>query len=887
MKKVFFGYFLAAAILAILAGCTPVGAAMPDTTAPTVIATIPSSGSTGVAGNASISATFSEGMDASTISVATFGVAGPDFKRISGAVTYAGTAATFVPSSTLAGNTQFTATITTGAKDLAGNAMVSNKSWTFTTTDTTAPTVISSVPPNAATGIAINGSVTATFSKAMNAGTITTTTFTLTGPSSAAVSGTVSYAGTTANFAPASNLAPSTLYTATITTGAKDLVGNAIASNVVWVFATGTTADTTPPTVISTIPSAGATSVLVAGTVSATFSEALNAGTVSGSTFTLTGPGATPVSGTVGYSGTTATFTPSATLSGSTLFTATITTGVKDLAGNALVSNDVWTFTTASIPTVNSTVPANTATGVASTGNVTATFSETMNAATITGSTFTLAGPGSTAVSGTVSYAGTTATFTPSANLANNTLFTATITTGAQNVAGNALASNKVWTFTTAPIPTVSSTSPTNGEAGVAATTNVTATFSEAMNAATITGSTFTLTGPGSTAVAGTVSYAGTTATFTPSPNLVTNTVFTATITTGAKDPAGNALAADKVWTFTTAPIPTVISTVPGYAASGVSITGNITATFNETMNAATINGSTFTLTGPGSTPVSGSVSYAGTTATFTPAANLASGVQFTATITTGAQDLVGNALASNIPWTFTTSPALGPAPIVLGMAGNYVILAESQISDIPPSVITGDVGLSPAAESLITGFTLTNVDAPIVYATDTAEVTGKIYASDMTGGSTSADLGTAVTNMGTAYTTANGTVTSTEYLGGTLPAGTTLAPGYYTWTTNVSITGNIAISGGPNDVWIFQMTGNLTVGSGVIVALSGGAQAKNVFWKVAAAPGATLGTNSQFEGIILSATQIILQNGAKLTGRALAQTAVTLDTNTVTQPSP
>jgi hypothetical protein len=386
------------------------------------------------------------------------------------------------------------------------------------------------------------------------------------------------------------------------------------------------------------------------------------------------------------------------------------------------------------------------------------------------------------------------------------------------------------------------------------------------------------------------VSYSGPTATFAPSANLATNTVFTATVTTGAKDVAGNPLASNKVWTFTTAPIPTVISTFPSYAATGVSVTASVTATFNETMNATTINGTTFTLTGPGSTPVSGAVSYSGTTATFTPSANLASNTSYTATITTGVQDLVANALASSIPWTFTTAPALGPSPIALGLAGNYVILAQSWITNIPASMITGDIGLSPAAESHLTGFTLTNDASPTTYATETAvppEVTGKIYASDMTGGSTAADLGTAVTNMGTAYTTANGTVTSTELLGGLITAGTAIAPGYYTWTTNVSISGNITLSGGPNDVWIFQMTGNLTVGSGVIVSLSGGAQAKNVFWKVAAAPGATLGTYSQFQGVILSATQIIMQTGAKLTGKALAQTEVTLDTNTITQPSP
>jgi hypothetical protein len=369
------------------------------------------------------------------------------------------------------------------------------------------------------------------------------------------------------------------------------------------------------------------------------------------------------------------------------------------------------------------------------------------------------------------------------------------------------------------------------------------------------------------------------------------------------------------VWTFTTVAVadttpPTVISTVPADNATGVAITGTITATFSEAMDSGTIDATTFTLTGPGLTPVAGAVSYSGTIATFTPTAYLANSTLFTATITTGAKDLAGNALASNKVWTFTTVPVLGPAPVVLGTAGNYVILAKTGISNTSiDTAVYGDIGISPAAETYITGFTLSDVEKPtsyIAYATSPrlhsigapvapAVGSGVAYAADMTGGTagsgtvggTAAAMTQAISDMETAYTTANGTPDFTNLLSGILPAGTSLAPGYYTWTTDVSITGNITLSGGPNDVWIFKIDGKLDVSSAVIVGLSGGAQAKNIFWKVATAPGATLGTNSQFKGIILSATQIIMQTGAKLVGRALAQTAVTLDSSTVTQPSP
>jgi uncharacterized protein (TIGR03437 family) len=299
--------------------------------------------------------------------------------------------------------------------------------------------------------VPIGNKLTATFSTAMNASTITASSFTVT-QGTAPVSGVVTYLGTTATFTPAANLAPQKLFTATITTAAQDPSGNALASNYVWTFTTGASTSTTLPTVISTVPATGATGVSVGGQLAATFSEAMNPATISASTFTLTQAG-TPVAGTVTYTGTTATFAPLSTLQTSTGYTATITTGAEDLAGNALAANYVWAFTTGSStdttrPTVTSTTPANGAQGVTS-GVITASFSEPMAPLTITTATFTLQ-QGATPVSGTVTYSGTTATFTPSINLTPATAYTATITNGAQDLAGNALAVNYVWSFTTA-----------------------------------------------------------------------------------------------------------------------------------------------------------------------------------------------------------------------------------------------------------------------------------------------------------------------------------------------------------------------------------------------------------------------------------------------------
>jgi hypothetical protein len=320
-------------------------------------------------------------------------------------------------------------------------------------------------------------------------------------------------------------------------------------------------------------------------------------------------------------------------------------------------------------PSLISTNPANLATGVPVTQIVTATFNNAMNPTTINTVTFIVAGPGGTAIMGTVTYSGTTATFTPAANLLPSTQYSGTITTGAKDPAGNALAINFVWTFTTGTIPTVTSVTPPNNSTLVCPNTAViTATFSHAMNPATINTTTFTLTGPGGASVAGQVSYAAATniATFTPSGALAPGTTFTATITTGAQDTSGIALAANFVWTFTSAscPPPTVASVTPPNGSTSVcSNTAVITAAFSHAMNPATINTTTFTLTGPGGASVSGQVSYDTTTniATFTPSVTLAASTSFTATITTGAQDTFGIALVANFVWMFTTSATCPP----------------------------------------------------------------------------------------------------------------------------------------------------------------------------------------------------------------------------------
>jgi hypothetical protein len=524
-------------------------------------------------------------------------------------------------------------------------------------------------------------------------------------------------------------------------------------------------------------------------------------------------------------------------------------------------------------PTASSVAPLSGAASACPNTIVTATFSLAMNPATINGTTFTLTAPGTIPVAGVVTYAApsSTATFTPSSALALSTLYTATITTGATDEYGNALASNFVWAFTTGAnpcaAPAVVSEIPNRGAIGVCPATVVTATFSEAMNPTTINGKTFTLTGPGTTPVTGAVTYAGSTAAFTPASALALNKLYTATITTGAQDTFGNALAGNFVWTFTTSATPcapaTVISVAPTTGTAGICPNTLATATFSEAMQSSTINTTTFTLTGPGTTPVTGTVTYDASSgaATFTPTNPLALDTTYTATITTGAQDLSGNPLAANYVWTFITSATPCQATVPLGSTCKFGGLSGSTLTNGGDTIVTGEVGTSPG--SAITGFppgTATAFDAGNAAAA-TAEgdlTTAYNYAAAAPGGAVlAADIG-----------------------------GETLAPGVYKTTSaqpSLGITGNLTLSG--DGVYIFQIVSTLTTAANDSdVILSGGATAENVFWQVGSS--ATLGTTTTFAGTIMAQASVSLDTGATLNGRALARTgAVTLLDDLVNVP--
>jgi len=688
------------------------------------------------------------------------------------------------------------------------------------------------------------------------------------------------------------------------------------------------------PLVISTNPANLAKGVPITQIVTATFNTAMNPTTVNTVTFTLAGPGGAALMGTVSYSGTTATFTPAANLLPGTAYTGTISTGATDPAGNPLAANFVWTFTTGTIPRVTSTIPVNGATGVPLNQKISATFSESMDSTTITAATFTVTGPGGTAVAGAVTYvAGSnTAIFTPTSSLTASKVYTATITTGATSALGNALAANFVWTFTTGATvrtsaPTILSTSPVNGSTAVPINHNVSAIFSTAMNAATINSTTFTVTGPGATPVAGTVTYAAgsNAALFTPAVNLAPSTTFTATVTNAAQDLAGNALGGGAVpnpWTFTTGTAtsttaPTITLTNPANGATAVQLNATVNATFSEAMDPTTLTSATFTLTAaPAATPVIGTVSYAPATdiATFTPTSPLTKNTEYTATVTTGAKDTFGNALAAGAvpnPWTFTTGAATGLQPINLASASTFGAFggtAGITNQGINTQINNGNMGTT-AVSTTVTGFNDTTMPGspPPCRYTETplnvGVVNGEIYTAAPPPTVMCPSEGTAATFAIAMQAAADALAAYNAMVAlppganpGANLGGLTLAPGVYTAPGgSFLLTGSdltLDAQGNANAVWVFQMATSLTVGAAGAprnVILINGAQAQNVFWQVGSAAtingaggGTMVGTIIAVAGITFSTAGNNAPPFTVLDGRAIVLVGPVTMVNTI-----
>jgi hypothetical protein len=336
---------------------------------------------------------------------------------------------------------------------------------------------------------------------------------------------------------------------------------------------------------------------------------------------------------------------------------------------------------------------------------------------------------------------------------------------------------------------------------------------------------------------------------------------------------------------------PTVISSSPSHRATNVPTSTNtsdnvvtgteVTATFSQLMDPESVNSLTFTVRESNGNDVPGTIvmNDAHTVATFTPTwSALNPNTSYTATVTMATKNAAGVAMANPVEWTFTTNEVeiTGQAPVPLGTAASFAILTKSGITDVFPSAINGNVGASP-----ITG--------AAIHLTCAEMLTGTIYTVDAAGPlpcrvTAPTLLTKAVGDMQIAYNNAAGRKNPnfTNLKGGKI-GGLTLLPGLYKWTTGVSISTNVTLSGGPTAVWIFQIAGTLTQASATRVILKGGALPKNVFWQTSGA--AAIGTTAHFNGVILAKTMIAMKTGASANGRLLAQTAVSLQKNAVKRP--
>ncbi|MDD4713406.1 MAG: Ig-like domain-containing protein [Bacteroidales bacterium] len=591
------------------------------------------------------------------------------------------------------------------------------------------------------------------------------------------------------------------------------------------------------PEVNSTDPANGAINVVTDKIITATFNEVMDPSTINETTFLLKN-GLTLITGTVSFSDKVATFTPASLLAANTVYTGVITTGSRDLAGNALVEDYTWNFNTGNVPIVVTTDPENGASNVALGKTVTAVFSTSMNSSTINSLTFKLK-KGTVSILGSVTYIGMTASFDPSANLAENSVYTATITDGAKDVSGNALTKDTTWSFSTGALPKVITTDPVQGASNVALNKLVKVGFSKSMNTATINAATF-LVKEGTVNIAGSYSTIGAVTTFDPTIDLLPNTEYTCTVNTGAQDASGYALAKDTTWSFTT------------------NAAFSIVLTSSPSIGGSTLGGGSYLAGAMVTAKAIGNVGYK--FVNWTEAGNEVSVYAEFSFLVTGSRTLVAN----------FTALASGPDYINLRSAGNFAVLGGSGVSNTGVNtMITGDVGAFPTGT--INGLLPGNVN-------------GILY--------TTADpiVGVAIADLTTAYNDAQGRSLNAISLPGQV-GGLTLVPGLYVNSISSGISGTgtngiltLDAGGNANAVWIFKMGSTLVTDAGTSIVLAGGAQAKNIYWSVGSS--ATLGTNSIFYGNILADQSITLTTGAKLYGRALTRIgAVTLDENTVVKP--
>jgi hypothetical protein len=849
---------------------------VPEAAPPTVTQEVPAMAATGISPSVLPRATFSRSLDASTVSPSSFTLRDSTGTLVPATVTYDAPTktATLRPDAPLATSSTYTARLETTIRALDGVALESPVSWTFTTADVPppAPTVTATNPADAASGVARSASIEATFSRAMDAATITTGSFSLSGPAGP-VTAMVNYDPATrvARLMPSSVLAFSTTYTARLETTILASDDTPLASAVVWSFAT---LDPPPPPAVTThTPADDASFMPRAATVTATFSRAMDAATINVGTFSLRDPGGVVVPAAISYDPVTntATLTPASLLNGNTDYTARLEGTIEGADGAALGTAVTWSFSTAACPC--SLFPATTA--PARQNNPVADarvgpgpwsyelgvkvkveepmimtgfryYKSSRETGLHVGKLFTVGGAelaretfqNETAAGWQHQALATSIPLDPGVtyvvSVNANAYFAITqfgllsqvisgplrsVADGANGVYGASAGVFPTQSYRSSnyfvdlevvpdgdpPPPAVSSTSPADGASGVARTSTVRATFSRSMQPSTLNSSAFTLRNPSGTPIPATVAYdeASKTAVLTPSTLLQYSTTYTARISTAARARNGIRLSAPVEWSFTVAdPVPpVVVSTlpVPGAADLGSGVAPR--AEFDKDLKPETVTTSTFTLDGP-SGPVAASVAYDATRkeATLTPSAALAPGA-YTVRLDASITAVDDAALATSYSWGFTVQATAGPLTVASWnpATGAADVSREPDVQatftrSVDPATITGETFLLRDSAGAL-------IPAAVAYdeATETAHLrpstltASTTYTAELTVGVRAAD-GTPLTPATATFTT--GTCPCSLFSPSLLPARTGLPtrdgralPGPWSYELGVKVT--------------------------------------------------------------------------------------------------
>jgi len=562
------------------------------------------------------------------------------------------------------------------------------------------------------------------------------------------VTGVTKVSGSTIEFAPNSGLTPNTQYTVYVTTvsdSSNNFFFGSSSSLATITFTTGAALDLIPPTVSSYTQTYLPNSTLVTpdSSIAVLFSEAMDATSINSTTFSISDPNNNKVSGVVAYSSNVATFTPGALLNPGTTYTATITTGVKDAAGNAMSVNYSWQFSTATASNLSHIVytsPTNNATGVSTGSYISVRFDQTSSRGTNLNFSVTCSASGATAYNGTT-------TFDPNWNIANFY----PLTSLAANSTCNVVASGMVdslgksippysWSFTTAPAPvpvvspvfSATSTVPASGSTNIKINSAITVGFNG--NIGTFPTAAVSTSPP----VAGTIIGSGyMNLVFVPASPLASNTTYTVTVS-GVTDTAGT-LAPNYTSTFTTAPpvAPVVSSTSPASNAPASGVSSPIVATFSKALDPATCTPGILTVSGG----VTGAINCNANSISFVPSVPLSLGTSYMATVNTGIKDYEGLSLSNNYSWNFNTRTEY-VAPTVIGISHNQsVVNAEFSEAMDPLSINSATFRISPAAAGVVsssgTGATFTPTSPLAKDTTYTVTISG---VKDLAGNTLAAD---------------------------------------------------------------------------------------------------------------------------------------------------